>query len=146
LSRERNREWCAEHRSVTRRNAWLAGAPPFASHLPGVTMSIAVAPAPKWPIALRNARGLHGAMTAILDVGHQPRFATFAMRQTDLAPTLARSHAGSAAAAPRQPRAVASSRVAACNANFDNRRGTTCAPDIQCVLKVDRGEMLRRTK
>ena len=79
-ARDRNARWCAEHRACTNRQPWLAGAPPFAPHLPGASMSISVQPAPKWPIEMRNTRGLHGAMTAILDIGHMPRFPLFALR------------------------------------------------------------------
>ena len=86
-SRERNRRWCEVHRACKATNPWLAGPPPFASHLPGVTMSIAIEPRLKWPIALRNTRALHGALTTILDVGHLPRFPLFSLRQTDLSPS-----------------------------------------------------------
>ena len=72
--RVRNRAWAAIHRKVTKRSAWLAGAPPFSSYLPGVSMPITITPAPRWPIELRNTRGLHGAITALLGLGHMKRF------------------------------------------------------------------------
>lgn len=85
-TRQRCAAWHAAHGGTGKRQPWLAGAPPFAVHLPGVSMSIAISPAPRWPIELRNTRALHGALTTILDVGHGPRFNRFALRQTDLSP------------------------------------------------------------
>jgi len=80
-TRTRNRQWASSHRQCRRSNAWLAGAPPYATYLPGGTMSVEFDPRPKWPVELRNARGLHGAMTSLLDVGHEARFPTFSLRQ-----------------------------------------------------------------
>jgi len=79
-TRTRNRQWASSHRQCRRSNAWLAGAPPYSSHLPGCTMAVEFDPVPKWPIELRNARGLHGALTALLDIGHVPRFPLFSLR------------------------------------------------------------------
>jgi hypothetical protein len=72
--RERNRKWAEANRACATRKPWLAGAPPFDTYLPGASMAFSVYPSPKWPIELRNTRGLHGALTNILDMGHMPRF------------------------------------------------------------------------
>lgn len=71
-NRERNRRWCAEHRSVRNRNVWLLGPPPFPTHLPGGGFELHVSPAPQWPIELRNTRALHGMVTALLGMDHHP--------------------------------------------------------------------------
>lgn len=81
--RARLATWAASHRNCKRTNAWLAGPPPYSSHLPGVTCTVTARPIPKWPIELRNTRGLHGALTTALDVGHHPRFPAFAIRPWD---------------------------------------------------------------
>jgi hypothetical protein len=78
-NRDRNARWCAEHRKSLRPQPWLAGPPPFGTHLPGVAMSIGFDPHPRWPIALRNTRGLHGAITTILSEGHRPRLPLFSL-------------------------------------------------------------------
>lgn len=78
-ARERNRLWCAEHRSVTRRNPWLVGAPPYGTHLPGGGFSLAVHPAPKWPVELRNTRALHGMVTKLSGIAHHPTIPQFAL-------------------------------------------------------------------
>lgn len=71
--RERNARWSAQHRKCTRLRPWLAGAPPYSAHLPGASMSMSLDPLPRWPIELRNTRGLHGMLTQILDVPHSHR-------------------------------------------------------------------------
>lgn len=76
--RSRNRKWCETHRNVRNRCEWLAGAPPFHTHLPGTAMTISLDPVPRWPIELRNTRGLHGAITAIVNQGHG-RFPNWAL-------------------------------------------------------------------
>ena len=86
-ARKRNAEWMRENRNVRNPQPWLAGPPPFDVHLPGVTMGFALDPVPKWPVALRNTRQLHGAMTAALDIGHRAHSATFALRMTDASPS-----------------------------------------------------------
>lgn len=77
--RARCRTWAAANRNVKAKNAWLAGAPPHDGYLPGVSMAFDVRPAPTWPIELRNTRGLHGAITAVLGEGHGHRLPTFAL-------------------------------------------------------------------
>jgi len=69
-SRARSREWAREHRGCHRSEPWLLGQPAHGSHLPGGGCEIFVAPAPKWPVEHRNVRALHGAITALLDHGH----------------------------------------------------------------------------
>ena len=85
--RERNRAWAVKHRNVTRSNPWLLGAPPFAPTLPCVALDIAVDPLPKWPMQMRNMRGIHGAITGLLanaiGLRHQHRQPTFATRLHD---------------------------------------------------------------
>lgn len=78
--RERNRRWCATHRKSTGAQPWLAGPPPYDTHLPVVSCAITVDPIPQWPIELRNTRGLHGALTTLLDEGHGPRHPRFGLR------------------------------------------------------------------
>lgn len=82
-SRKRTSDWCREHRNCHTPNPWLAGAPPYGTHLPGISMSIDVRPVPKWPIELRNTRGLHGALSTILLKGedaHHQRFPFWFLR------------------------------------------------------------------
>lgn len=79
-ARVRNAQWAREHRNVARHNAWLAGAPPYATHLPGVTTPITIDPLPRWPVELRNTRGLHGALSSVLDVGHAAHRPLWALR------------------------------------------------------------------
>jgi hypothetical protein len=46
-------------------------------YLPGVLRSVALEPVPKWPIALRNTRALHGALSNCFNLPHlrnRPRF------------------------------------------------------------------------
>lgn len=62
-----------------RRQPWLLGAPIAGAFLPGGGCEIFVDPAPKWPMTHRSIRGLHGALTAILDIGHHDRFPNFAL-------------------------------------------------------------------
>lgn len=78
--RARCRAWSETHRNVRRANHWLAGAPPFDRHLPGASCTIEVRPVPKWPIELRNVRGLHGALTSLLGLQHDGRYPNFAIR------------------------------------------------------------------
>lgn len=71
VKRACNARWCAEHRGCKRERPWLAGAPPYGTHLPGGAMTLAFDPAPAWPMELRNARGLHGALTALRGKPHE---------------------------------------------------------------------------
>lgn len=70
-NRARNARWCAEHRNCKRLRPWLAGAPPYDAHLPGMSMAISLDPLPRWPIELRNTRALHGMVTELSGVPHQ---------------------------------------------------------------------------
>lgn len=85
--RERCKAWAATHRNVTRSNPWLLGAPPFAPTLPCVSLDISVDPLPKWPLQMRNMRGIHGAVTGLLGhtlgLQHQHRMPNFATRLHD---------------------------------------------------------------
>lgn len=85
--RAQNRVWAAAHRNVTRANPWLRGAPPYSPSLPCVSLDIAVTPLPKWPLSLRNMRGIHGALTTLfagaLGLRHRSRMPTFAPRIHD---------------------------------------------------------------
>lgn len=78
-ARERNAVWAAAHRACEKQNPWLAGAPPYHTHLPGGAMTVAFDPLPRWPLELRNTPGLHGALTALGGVGHGARFPAFAL-------------------------------------------------------------------
>lgn len=78
-ARHRNATWCAANRACEKQNQWLAGAPPYHTHLPGVATTLAVHPLPRWPIELRNTPGLHGALTNVLATPHRPRFPNFAL-------------------------------------------------------------------
>lgn len=106
-ARERNRAWCAEHRGCVKPQPWLYGQPPHLPYLPGGGVTIAVAPAPRWPIEHRNVRALHGLLTTIVGLPHQ-RFPEWALvpwpsgcgwgayfRQDDVARAVAgRTHTG----------------------------------------------------
>lgn len=82
VMRDRCAKWAEEHRACKTPNPWLAGPPPFDSHLPGFAQSISLDPLPHWPIAHRNVRALHGALTAILGVPHRARFPNFSLFPT----------------------------------------------------------------
>lgn len=77
--RERNRARAAQHRGVARHQPWLAGAPPYDRHLPGVAMTVDFDPRPTRAIRLCDTRGLHGALTALLDMGHETHKPNFAL-------------------------------------------------------------------
>lgn len=78
-NRERNRAWCAQHRGVRNRSAWLLGAPPFPTHLPGGGFELHIEPAPKRAIDLRHTRGMHGLVTAMIGEPHHPTIPGFAL-------------------------------------------------------------------
>lgn len=78
--RERCRLWSKEHQNVKRANPWLRGPPPYVGTLPGGVCQIDIAPDPQWPIALRNARALHGVLTVLLGKSHS-RFPAWTLRQ-----------------------------------------------------------------
>jgi hypothetical protein len=84
-NRERNRAWRMAHRGATGRSSpWLLGAPAYGPTLPCVELDVAFSPAPKWPIRLRNMRGVHGAVSALLGesvgIHHRKHTPTFAAR------------------------------------------------------------------
>lgn len=68
--RERCRRWAGVHRGCTESHPWLLGPPPFAPYLPGCAATITLTPEPRWPVALRNARALHGVLTKLSDRPH----------------------------------------------------------------------------
>jgi hypothetical protein len=74
--RARCESWATEHRNVTARNDWLAGAPPSGSYLPGGIVQLAVSPPPQWPVVHRNIRAVHGMISALTGghTGRNPRF------------------------------------------------------------------------
>lgn len=79
-----NRAKNARHHERTRtttgsRQPWLLGQPACGLHLPGGGCELFVDPLPKWPMEHRNVRGLHGALTALVDNGHPGRFAGFSL-------------------------------------------------------------------
>lgn len=69
-ARARNRVWAEKNRQCKVRKHWVAATPPFGAYLPGGVTSVTFDPRPRWPMQLRNARGLHGAITTLLDRGH----------------------------------------------------------------------------
>lgn len=73
INKTRNARWAAEHRNCRTVRPWLAGAPPFGTSLPGVSMTMRFDPHPRWPIELRNTRGLHGMISAICPYPHTTR-------------------------------------------------------------------------
>lgn len=87
-NRARNRAWRVANRGAgERRMPWLAGSPPSGESLPCVELDVAYSPAPKWPVDLRNMRGIHGAVTALLaetvGIRHREHTPTFAARIHD---------------------------------------------------------------
>lgn len=70
IVRDRCRRWAETNRGVSARQPWLLGAPAYVGTLPGGLCWIDLAPEPRWPIALRNTRALHGVLTALLDQPH----------------------------------------------------------------------------
>lgn len=64
--RARNRAYDVAHRRSMNAKPWLLGQPPHGVYLPGGGCELYVDPLPKWPVAHRNIRALHGAMSAIL--------------------------------------------------------------------------------
>lgn len=78
--RERARRWATLHRNTRGYNIWLRGPPPYVGTLPGGVCQIDIAPDPQWPVALRNARALHGVLTSLLGNPHS-RFPAWTLRQ-----------------------------------------------------------------
>jgi len=75
-NRLRCQQWAVTHRNVKTSNPWLLGQPIYSPHLPGGGMAIQVTPPLHWPMELRNVRGLHGMMTALIGEDHS-RFPAF---------------------------------------------------------------------
>lgn len=75
--RQRCADWAAKNRGVTKRNAWLQGAPISEPFLPGGFLDMHADKPLKWPLEHRNVRGLHGAITTLTGDHHEtvPRFA-----------------------------------------------------------------------
>lgn len=80
--REYARRWRAEQRAKA--DPWWCAAPECGPTLPCVSLDLSFSPAPKWPLDLRNMRGVHGALTTLFDgalgLRHRPRWPTFAPR------------------------------------------------------------------
>ncbi len=57
---------------------WAAASPAYGTHLPGAGLSMTLDPRPT-PIALGQARGLHGLMTTVLNEGHNPQSPAWAL-------------------------------------------------------------------
>jgi len=81
--RERCRVWAEQHRNVTGRNPWLAGAPPYVDHLPGGGFALAFSPPLRWPLELRNTRVLHGMITELIGLPHDPNMPMFTLVPTN---------------------------------------------------------------
>lgn len=62
-----------------KRNPWLLGAPAYGTHLPGGFLELYSDTPLKWPLEHRNLRGLHGAISAIADEGHDPEVPKFVL-------------------------------------------------------------------
>lgn len=62
-----------------REDPWLLGAPAFPDHLPGGGFTLDFCPAPRWPLELRNARLLHGVMTALTNIPHHETMPMFTL-------------------------------------------------------------------
>jgi len=69
-SRARSRAWAAAKRGCVKRAPWLLGQPVHEPYLPGGFLDMAVTPPPRYPMAHRNARGLHGMLTALVGDQH----------------------------------------------------------------------------
>jgi hypothetical protein len=77
--RARCHAWAQVHRGVKTPQPWLAGAPPFATYLPGGYTTVTFTPRPTRSIRLEDTRGLHGALTALLDRGHEQGMPNFSL-------------------------------------------------------------------
>jgi len=49
------------------------------THIPGCIRSLSLSPEPRWPVALRNTRALHGVLTALAGRPHMPNMPNFAL-------------------------------------------------------------------
>lgn len=83
-NRARNRLWRMRNQKAVGTSPWLLGAPPCGPKLPCLELDVAFAPMPKWPITIRNMRGVHGAVSALLGdlagLRHRKHSSTFAVR------------------------------------------------------------------
>lgn len=52
---------------------------PQITHIPGGWLELQMAPAPRWPVVLRNTRALHGVVTGLLGQPHHPTEPRFAL-------------------------------------------------------------------
>lgn len=82
-NRARCQRWAAAHRESKVRNPWLLGAPPFGEYLPGGGFDLRVSPPPKWPIEHRSVRALHGLVTGLSGVPHDPTTPVFSLVPID---------------------------------------------------------------
>lgn len=76
-NRERFRRW-DDQRATRERNLWLAGEPVNLRRAPGFSTEVLVLPETR-PVLLRDAVGLHGALTKLCGVPHQPPLPTFSL-------------------------------------------------------------------
>lgn len=83
-NRDRARAWSATHRSVSRSNPWLRGAPLWPHrYLPGGACSIEITPRLRWPLEHRNLRLLHGALSHLAGIPHDRACPAFALVPVD---------------------------------------------------------------
>lgn len=81
--RARCTAWYAAKKPDREERPWLLGAPPFGEFLPGGAFSLSFAPALRWPMALRNARLLHGVLTALTAIPHHETMPMFTLIPMD---------------------------------------------------------------
>lgn len=63
MNRARSARWYAAHHDDADHDAWLKGAPPYASHLPGGACELRLSPAD--PVPLAKAHYIHGMLTKV---------------------------------------------------------------------------------
>ena len=78
-SRARCAAWYAKRTENREERPWLLGAPPYPDLLPGGGFSLTFAPAPRWPLELRNARLIHGLVTSLTGVPHHETMPMFTL-------------------------------------------------------------------
>lgn len=74
-------ERAAKRRQTARAkpDPWQFAAPAYDTHMPGGFLEMHSDTPLKWPLEHRNLRGLHGAITALSDEGHDPLMPRFAL-------------------------------------------------------------------
>lgn len=82
-NRARCAAWYAARKPDREERPWLLGPPPFGDFLPGGAFTLEFAPAPRWPLELRNARLLHGVMTALTAIPHHETIPMFTLIPMD---------------------------------------------------------------